>query len=445
MREEKTTKYRKTTKFHIPILICTVIAVFFPILGNDFLYSWDDQWVVINKYTEGGINPPNLWAILSEFHSGQYGPVNEYMFLFLYEIFGYNPLPFHFASLLLHLGSVCMVYIVTLEILRKTTRVQIANKEEISLLTALLFAIHPMNVEPVAWVSAVKILNYAFYYLIATYTYIKYLDKRHIKYYILTIILFFLSFGGKEQAVTLPVWLTMLTFIMGYNLKNRREWFALLPIFALAIFFGVVTMWSQSAIGLGILSYDNDNSYPLWQRAIFGCYSLFEYITKLIVPYNLLYIYPFPNIVGEPLPASWVLLYPSLIIIIILTLWRYIKSNWPIACGFIFFFIHIAVTLHIIPLSRISMIADRYVYVSSIGYTFIVAYYIVYLHKKLEPQWRKFLILMVSCIVLTFCVYSNIRSHEWHNTDSIKKDLHELIKQRPDYVPSNEEKKLLNE
>ena len=429
-------------KYYLPVLFTVTIIVFYPILNNDFLYRWDDIWVVMNHYTEGGLGLSNIWAILSEFHMGQYGPVNEYMFLFLYELFGYNPLPFHLASLLIHLGSVCMVYIVIVKIITNTTRMQIANKEEIAFLTALIFAIHPMNVESVAWVSAVKILNYSFYYLIATYVYIIYLDKKQIKYYILTVIMFILSFGGKEQAVTFPVWLIMLTYIMGYNLRNRRTWLTILPFFVLAIFFGIVTIWSQAAIGSGLLG--EIAYYPLWQRAILGCYSLFEYVTKLILPYNLMYIYPFPNVVGEPLPTSWIILYPSLIIIIITTLWRYITRG-PIACGVIFFFIHIAVTLHIIPLSRVAIIADRYVYLSSIGYAFIVAYFIVYLYKKSKSQWKRVVIGIFSCIVLSLGIYSNTRSREWYNTDSIKKDLREIIKKRPKYVPTEDEKNLLNE
>lgn len=63
--------------FHKAILICIVLAVYFPVLGNDFLYYWDDQWQVMNRYTEGGLHFNNLWAILTEFYGGQYAPANE--------------------------------------------------------------------------------------------------------------------------------------------------------------------------------------------------------------------------------------------------------------------------------------------------------------------------------------------------------------------------------
>lgn len=431
----------KYKRYLLPTALFISILVFYPILFNDFLTGWDDQWMVMNHYTEGGITASNLWAILTEYYHGQYGPVNELMYLSIYEVFGYNPLPFHAASLILHLGSVCMVYLLIIEILKKTTRVQVENKEEIAFLTALIFAIHPMNVEAVAWISAVKILNYTFYYLVATYAYIKFLEKRQVKYYILTIFLFFFSFGGKEQAVTFPVWLAMLTYILGYNLRNKKEWLALLPIFVLAVFFGLVTMWSQAAVGAGVLG--NDINYPMWQRIVLGCYSLFEYITKLIVPYNLLYIYPFPITIGEPIPV-WMLLYPSLIIIIVLTLWKYI-SKWPVACGLLFFLIHIAITLHMIPLSRFAIVADRYIYISSIGFAFIIAYYIIHLYKRLGNRGRIALISIFLCVLLALGVFSNIRSREWHNTDSIKKDLRELIKQRPDYVPEEENIEKLKE
>ena len=62
-------KYLKN-RWQLLTLILAVIVVYFPILGNDFLYFWDDQWVAINSYTEGGINAHNLWNILSSFYHG---------------------------------------------------------------------------------------------------------------------------------------------------------------------------------------------------------------------------------------------------------------------------------------------------------------------------------------------------------------------------------------
>lgn len=89
-------------------LVCFI--VYSPVLRNDFLYQWDDQWMVINKYTEGGWSFDNLWHIFTDFYGGQYGPFTELNYLIIYAFFGYDPFYFHLASLLWHIGCVCPVY-----------------------------------------------------------------------------------------------------------------------------------------------------------------------------------------------------------------------------------------------------------------------------------------------------------------------------------------------
>ena len=364
-------KYKNCITYIALIVAC--ISIYFPILGNDFQYNWDDQWVVINYYTEGGLNFNNIIAILTEYYHGQYGPLNQYMFLFLYSIFGYNALVFHATSLIIHIANVCLVFICFKTILEKNERIKTNNAKLIAFLTALIFAIHPMNVESVAWMSAFKVLNYTFFYLAATFTFLKFLERTKIVYFIFTVILFIFSFGCKEQAVTFPIWLLLIYWLYGYSFKARKLWIQVVPFFVLSIAFGIITMLSQSAVGSGVLT--DEASYPLWQRFILGCYTLFEYIAKFLFPYKLLHVYPFPMTIGEPLPG-WMLFYPAFIVIIAITLKRYYSK--PIGTGLIFFVIHIAVALHIIPLSRFAVIADRYIYVASIGLSFIAAYTISY-------------------------------------------------------------------
>ena len=407
---------------------------------NDFLYRWDDGWQVMNQYTEGGINLDNLRAIFSEFYHGQYSPVNECMYLFIYSLFGYNPLAFHLASLLLHIGNVCLAYIILIRIITQKNRMTIAYATAIAFITMLLFVVHPLNVETVAWISASKILVYVFFYLVATYTYLIYLDRKKKVFYILTILLFALSFGGKEQAVVFPVWLLMLHWLSGDSLKKREIWMQIAPFFVLVIVFGIVTVLSQATAGRGILS--GATTYPFWQRIILACYSIFEYFAKYLFPYKLMYLYPFPIVVGEPL-HEWMLLYPVLLVIILITLWRYI-SKAPVAAGLVFFLIHIALVLHIIPIFRFAIIADRYIYLSSIGLSFIVAYYLVRLISNRSGWVRKTVIGCFLGITLILSVYSNLRSREWKDTKHIKRDLKELLKQRDDYIPEELEE-IMNE
>jgi hypothetical protein len=230
-----------------------------------------------------------------------------------------------------------------------------------------------MNVEAVAWISADKITIYAFFYLSAVYTFLFFLNNNKIRYYIITVLLFVFSFGGKEQAVTLPVCLFMLYFINGCSLKDKKMWFGLVPFFMLSVVFGIITLLSQASVGSGILA--GTETYPFWQRIVLASYSLVEYAVKFFLPYNLLYLYPFPMRIGEALP-DWMLVYPALVLVFAAAFWKYVSKGIS-AAGLTFFLIHIAITLHIIPMSRFAMIADRYIYMAGIGLAFIVAYYSV--------------------------------------------------------------------
>ena len=136
------------------LLILSAIAVYFPILGNDFLYSWDDHWMVMNEYTEGGLNFRNITLILTRIFHGQYAPVNHLMFLFIYSFAGYNAFYFHLVCLILHISCVCFAYAIILQLFNQTKREHTYINDKsiriIAFITALIFAIHPLNVEAVA-------------------------------------------------------------------------------------------------------------------------------------------------------------------------------------------------------------------------------------------------------------------------------------------------------
>lgn len=411
------------------LLAFAAIVVYYPILNNDFTFGWDDQWMVVNQYTEGGINIENIWAILSGFYHGQYGPVNQMLFLFLYTTFGYNPLAFHLTILLLHVGCIILIFSIIQKLFALTPRIRYPYANEAAFFTSLLFAVHPLNVETVAWISAVKVLTYSFFYLAATYTYLLFREKRKIRYYNFSLLLFSLSFGGKEQAVIFPVWLLMIQLLLCNDLKKLKSWKSwreLVPFFCLSLFFGVISIMAQASGGMGMFM---ESSFPFWQRVLFACYSFTEYLVKFVFPYKLLYIYPFPIAIGEPMPG-WMLLYPVLFLVVAITLWKYIKK-WYIVCGLAFFFINIVLVLHIIPISRYSIVADRYIYMASIGLSFIVVcFFIPYFKAK-----SRGMIVLFAGIILCLMIRSNLRCFDWKDSQTIKKDFLELLHQRPDSIP----------
>ena len=129
-------------------------------------YGMDDQWMVFSHYTERGWTVDNLWHIFTDFYGGQYAPLAFLSYLVLYAGFGYDPFYFHMFSLLLHIGCVCLVWKLISSLLRVHGGVSEKQILYVNFITTLLFAVHPINVEAVAWISALKVLLYAFFYLL---------------------------------------------------------------------------------------------------------------------------------------------------------------------------------------------------------------------------------------------------------------------------------------
>jgi hypothetical protein len=407
------------------ILLLLVIAVgvtYLPALFNNFILRWDDQWVVVNHYTYGGFTADNLWKVLTEFYHGQYSPVNQLYYILLYSINGFDPFVFHLGSLLLHLVNVILVCFLFSKILLSSGSFNKNDSVYLSFFTALLFAVHPFNVESAAWLSASKVLVYSVFYLLAMIAYVRYINSRKLKYYIFSLFLFVISFGGKEQAVTLPLILILLDYVLCRDLRNKRLWLEKLPFFLISLAGGILTIYSQG-------NSLNGDSYPFYQRIVFAAYTLTEYFTKCVFPVNLLYLYPFPNQQGETLPVKmWI--YPAALFILFLMAVKYKMQKHKWICFLsLYFTAHLLITLHLISLSRFAIIADRYVYMASPAVFLGVGILLLQLVKRFA-RYKRLLFLSAGIYIILLGTYSHERSKVWHDTDSLKKELREKLELR---------------
>lgn len=424
------------SSWSIFLLVMVSVLTYFPVFSHRFLQTWDDQWVVQNYYTTAGLSFSNWWAVITEYYNGQYAPVNETWYLLLHEAFGYDAFWFHAGSMLIHIINVIVVYSFVRQLLKMAGTFSPLSVNRIALVSALLIAIHPFLVESVAWLSASKIILYVLFYLLALKGYLRYIDTKKWGWYLYTIVAFILSFGAKEQAVTLPLCLLLLDYTLGRNLKAKRVWLEKIPFILLTLFFGIVTILSQADNGQGALAAGK--GYPFYQKVIFAFYCLSEYFVKSVLPVNLMYVYPFPNQIGDPVPFRfW--LYPFAIIAIAILFYSFWKQRW-IFFGICFFTIHLTTVLHIIPMSRYTIIADRYVYLSAIGVVFMIAYlYDKYITEK--PIYAAPIHATLLCYLIYFGVYTHLRCQVWHSPETLKKEVQDIIKQRKDYQPPGARRK----
>lgn len=194
-------RHRNKAKEYIPVyfvLLILILLIYHQVHSFDFLSAWDDQWFVTNEYTEGGLQFDNIYLIFTEFYRGQYAPLNQLYYTLLYSLFGYHTGYFHIASMVLYLLNAILAY----HLVRMICKRSLPNKmnQVTGILTACLFAILPINVEPVAWVSSSKVLIYALFYFISLLFYLKYIESKRARYYYVVILTYIFSFFGKEQA-----------------------------------------------------------------------------------------------------------------------------------------------------------------------------------------------------------------------------------------------------
>lgn len=402
-------------KKRIISLVLIAVAVYICIVNHGFLYQWDDHWVVFNKYTDAGLDWKNLWAVLTEFHQGQYAPFNELSYILIHSVFGYSPMAFHAASLLWHTANTVLLFLFLNRLLKMIPNNPLAGlSANIAWLCALLWAVHPVNVEPVAWVSASKILVYAFYYLAALLLYLYYIERPGMGKYIGLLALFVASFLGKEQAVVLPLAFLLVDYLtkredkIGYLLLEKA------PFLILALFFGIVTIISQGAGG-------NMPEYSLWQRLLFCGYTLYEYMVKTLLPMNLMYLYPFPTTPEGKMPLM-MYLYPFMILAAAYLVYLFRKER-ILVFGTLFFVVHLLVAIHFISISRFAIVADRYNYLAMVGPILVMVHYLCLWHRKHKMAARVVLGLYFAYL----CTYTVIYQQNWDNSEHVKRHYNEIV------------------
>ena len=415
---------KSIVKYHL-LLSIVCLAVYLPSLWNDFQMGWDDQWMVFNRYTEDGFTQENLKSVFTDYHYGQYGPVNEIVYMAIYKAFGYNPFIYHLYSLLLHIANCCLLF-TFLRIL--ASKFQHSVPQLVAFAATLLFAVHPLQVESIAWISASKIPLYTFFSLLAFLAYLQFARTEKLWYYLAAFVLFVFAFGSKEQSIVLPATLLLLDWALGRcrTPENKWNWQQILleklPFILLAVFAALQIRSHQS------MEYTAQVAgYPLWQRLVFCCYSLVVYAGRLVLPVNLLYIYPFPMTPGGEMPAQY-FIYPAVVVAGVYLLCAHIKKiPLPVIFGLLFYSVNMSLMLHIVTMPRFMITADRYVYLGSTGLFFIAAWYGVPWLQKMTASSKKWLVAVAACYLLYLGGYAHYRTYAWKDSDTVKRDLRDLI------------------
>lgn len=392
-------------KLLISILLILIITLFsfYPSLKNGFT-NWDDNAYVTNNPLIRNLSFPGIAKMFSTAHLGLYKPLVFLSFALEYHFFKLNPAAYHTTNLIFHLLN-CILVFMLIFILTASLR--------ISFIVGLLFGIHPLHVESVAWITERKDMLYAFFILGASTFYLYYLKTKTAKYYLFSLLSFSLSLLAKPMGMFFPILILLFDYFLGIK-SDKNTMLKKIPFFAIAAVFLMITMHSGKKLMYGpLFNYSKD--------VFIASYGVIFYIYKLFIPVKLSCVYPFPVKYGNHLPAEF-LFSPLLLILLSSVAIISLKYNKKLMFGALFFFVSILPVLQIIHTGP-EMVADRYMYIASIGLFYIIAITIGWISDKLRNNILKgvfYALLIFALITLSFLTRQ--RCEVWKNSISLWED-----------------------
>src|SRR6187455_2740110 len=375
------------------VAVLTAICLW-PMLKNEFT-NWDDEFYVINNPLLRG---PDWKGIFSQQKLGNYHPLTILSYAFNFAISKLDPFSYLLVNYLFHIANTLLVFYFIWNISGK-------NKF-IAAFVALVFGIHPMHVESVAWVAERKDVLYTFFFLLSLIQYWIFLTRAKRKNLVFCFLFFVLSLLSKPAAIVLPLVLFLLDYWYGQNLKKNIVF--KIPFFALSIIFGIVTVSIQSSTAMAGL-----HIFSIIDRLFFACYVLMTYFVRFFVPYPLSAFHPFPitNFAGWPIYLS-----PIFVVALLGALW-FFRKNKIVVFGMLFYVINLLLVLQIISIG-LTIVSERYTYVPYIGLAFMFAMLVNRI--KFIPQ--KVSLAVGAVAIIAFGVITFQRTKVWKNSGTLWTD-----------------------
>ena len=363
-------------------MILATLAAFWPLRENEFINYDDQQYVTENAHVQRGLRPDSMrWAFTTS-HASNWHPLTWLSHMLDCELFGLKPAGHHLVSLALHIANTLLLF----SLLSQTTRAPIR-----SAMVAAIFALHPLHVESVAWVSERKDVLSSCFGLLASIAYARYAmikreeaNEENVKgnpaaqtsprrlpyvpaaFYWAAIFLFAASLMAKPMLVTLPFLLLLLDFwplgrleklsfrfLLG---KDRRMLVEKVPFLALSAASCLVTIAVQRK---AMVYY---HALPFAYRMQNAAVSYVRYLGKALWPRNLSIVYPHPGVwpATEVVGASLLLAVVSLILFVLRHRLPYLLMGW-------LWFLGLLVPVIGIIQVGVQAMADRYTYLPLVG------------------------------------------------------------------------------
>lgn len=400
---------RAWPSWNAPLVLVLLVIILY---GRSVRYpftDWDDPEYIVNCTVLDQAAEGQWLPILTEPVMGNHHPVTMLSYAVEQALAGRDPRVMHATHLALHLVNVLLVHLLLL---------RLSGNARIAGLAAALFAVHPMHVENVAWLSARKDLLMLAFGLGSMLQWSAWRRTGGGWRYLLALLLFVLACGSKAMAVAFAPTMALVDLWMGKPWRSRKTWLPWLPFIGVAILAGVMAVQAQAALGV-------INNVPRTglERAVIGWANLGIYTLQQLVPVGLNVFHAYPED-GE-LPAHYPLAALLGLALVAGLLWTWRRGPGLIHLGLAWMMLHLVLVLQWLPVGE-AIRADRYAYAAGVGFSLALASAV---ERRVPGRWSPAL---AALLVLGYGLLAWPRVGTWADPVAVWTD---MIKGRPQHYP----------
>jgi protein O-mannosyl-transferase len=401
----------------ILVMIALVLAVYWPVQSYNFI-NYDDQgYVTSNDLVHAGFTYNSFLEVFSKNYLGNWHPLTMLSHMLDWQLYGSHAGGHHWTNVIIHILNTVLLFL----LLRTLTGAMWR-----SAFVAALFAVHPINVESVAWIAERKNVLSTFFWIGTLLLYVRYVKSPDWKRYLPVLICFTLGLMSKPMLVTLPFVLLLLDYWPLCRTKieqpnddqtinvtkvapNKKRILFLIsekvPLFVLSAIFSYLTLFIQKNAGavLGL------KSFPILNRLGNVVISYELYIRKMFWPFDLAVFYPLNYNI-----SFWQVIFPALLLIVITVIVSiYYRKRPYLLVGWLWYLGTLVPVIGIVQVSDQAM-ADRYAYIPFIGLFIMLTWGAFDIIKK---HFSSRIIIIIPLLIisgLTIAAHQQVKY--WQNT-----------------------------
>jgi len=415
-------------------------VIFSPALRAGFV--WDDDPNILQNPQYRGLGWAQLRWMFTNLSMGHYQPLGWLTLGLDYVLWGMNPFGYHLTNVALHCVNAVIFYFVALRLLSVSFNHPAATREHAfqwaAGLSALLFSIHPLRVEAVAWITERRGLVAGLFFLLAVYCYLRSAApsenrSQHSRWQTASVVCYGLSLLSKVSGIALPLVLIVLDFYPlrrvrdgvqdWWSDKNSRVRWEKLPFFLLALVSAVAAISAEHQAG----AVEDRGEYGTVFAITQVFFGLAFYLWKTLVPIGLSPLY---RLFNEAIPAYWpispipeVILIISIGIVTTLSIvFLRLRYRWPAAMAtWICYLVLLAPVLGVIQVGQ-HIVADRYSYLANLGWAILASGFLLHRWLSARGHERTSQPFIIGATILSLVILGGLSWKQvqvWHDSESL--------------------------